>query len=171
MQKYEYYDDPEGDITYINAHWGAMTFTATSDHPMNRVRLRLHIASGGTCYVKIKATDGSGHPTGAALLSKTINGPFGHAVDMNDIDFASSIDLTNGTKYAIEVNGYGQITYVTRRWTGASYSGGNMENSTNSGSSWSSLGQDWCFEIWGNDIIAGGGGAGPAGLLIAHGHI
>jgi hypothetical protein len=107
--------------------------------------------------VSIKATDGSGHPTGDDLTSGTIDGnslsttPTWYEIALTEYT------LSAHTKYAIVVrapNG-NDLNLAPWRWDESSptYAGGNREYSWDSGDTWdSSTSVDLMFEVWGTDI-------------------
>jgi len=160
---YEYYNTGEDSYGYVGAYSGALwrgqTFTPQVSHKITSVKLKLYrYGSPGTITVGIRATDGSGHPTGEDLCSGTTNGntlptTYGTA-EWREITFASGYDLSASTKYAIVVRAINGGDYNHVRWlhdsTDATYSGGAQEYSENSGSSWETdAGIDLMFEEWG----------------------
>lgn len=147
-----------GDDAYamtFGANWDAQTFTVgSSGHTINLVKLKLgKIGSPGTFTVSIRATDGSGHPTGADLTSGSINAnilPAYTACEWKDIPL-TDYDLSANTKYAIVMRAPSGSPgdEVARRMdeTSPTYAGGCIEVSTDSGSSWASQsGYDFMFE-------------------------
>ena len=153
----EYYI--EGDDTDAWVHennWYAQTFTPSQAHSIAWVKLKLsRTGSPGTSTVSIKATDGSGHPTGADLTSGTIDGN-NLTTDSEGAWYIISLTpyvLSASTKYAIVVRApSGNIgNRLNWRFDGSSptYAGGNFEHSDDAGSSWTAYtGRDFMFEEW-----------------------
>ncbi|MFC2042267.1 choice-of-anchor R domain-containing protein [Chloroflexota bacterium] len=143
--------------------WYAQTFTAESDHNVTSVRLKLYrIGSPGTVIVSIRATDGSGHPTGPDLTSGTTDGNTLTDVspgEWRQISLAG-YPLLSGTKYAIvvRISGGDVDNHIRWRWeqhalpATSPYTGGNAEMGSNYGASWVNAGfasydRDFMFEI------------------------
>jgi len=157
--KFEYYntdDDAYGQI--YSSSWRAQTFTPSNNHKITSVKLLLYRSgSPGTVTVSIRATDGSGHPTGGDLCSGTTNGntlTTNTNGEWREITLGDGYSLSGSTKYAIVVRALDGDGDNCLRWrvdsTSASYSGGNDEYSNDSGSSWdNSPGHDFMFEEWG----------------------
>ena len=132
----------------------AQTFTPSNTHTFDSVKLKLYrVGTPGTCYVNIKAVDGSGHPYGSALASGTFDGdvltvdPLGAWYEVTLTPIAAG---KSGTQYAIVV----WSTNTGLRWlcdtTSPTYSGGRREYSTDSGATWNSDSTvDFMFEEWG----------------------
>ena len=151
---HEYYDT--GDDGYQSIYgtlWEGQSFTPSSSHTINKIELKLYrIGSPGTVTVSIRATDGSGHPTGSDLCSGTTDGDT-LTTDTNGewrgISLAAGTSLTASTKYAIVARTSGNISNQIRcRRDGSSptYAGGCRENSADGGSNWSSTsGTDLMF--------------------------
>jgi hypothetical protein len=156
---YEYYNtDYDDNTNFYGATWWAQTFTPSTAHKITSVKLQLYrTGSPGTITVSIRATDGSGHPTGSDLCSGTINGnslTSSYPGEWYEITLGSGYDLSASTKYAIVVrapsgNGSNKLCWL-RQMSSPTYAGGNQEISTNSGSSWTTYTQyDLMFEEWG----------------------
>ncbi|WP_332445746.1 choice-of-anchor R domain-containing protein [Dehalococcoides mccartyi] len=134
--------------------WLAQTFTTDgSGYVILGIRLMLYRTSTiGTITVAIRATDANGHPTGADLVSATIDGSVTEAIqtessgDFYDFMFASGYALAPATKYAIVL----RVSSGTVYWrynSAGSYAGGNREHSTNSGGSWTTYAShDYLFQ-------------------------
>ena len=156
---YEYYNTGD-DVAaggYLN-HWRAQTFTPQVAHKIASVKLKLYrTGSPGTVTVGIRATDVDGHPTGADLCSGTTNGntlTTDTAGEWRGITLGAGYNLSASTKYAIVVRATsGDIDnrfYWRADNSSPSYSGGNHEYSSNSGSSWDTVTTADCmFEEWG----------------------
>lgn len=134
--------------------WLAQTFTTDgSGYTILGVRVMLYRTSTiGTITVSIRDTDVNGHPTGADLVSATIDGSITNAIqaetsgDFYDFMFASGYALSPSTKYAIVI----RVSSGTIYWrynSFGSYSGGSREHSTNSGSIWTTYSaHDYMFQ-------------------------
>lgn len=159
---YEYYNtgDDSFDVCYL-ANWRAQTFTPLTAHKITNVKLLLYrIGSPGTVTVGIRATDGNGQPTGADLCSGTTNGntlTTSTAGEWREITLGAGTDLSVNTKYAIVVRVLGgdfdNKLAMRRDITSAAYTGGNLEWSNDSGSSWNTRATyDFMFEDWGEPL-------------------
>jgi hypothetical protein len=150
----EYATGADNAIGGTSTTWLAQTFTTNgSGYSILGVRVMLYRSSTiGTITASIRATDVNGHPTGADLVSATIDGSIADAIqtensgDFYDFMFASGYALSAATKYAIVL----RISSGTIYWrynSSGSYSGGNREHSTNSGSSWTTYSvHDYMFQ-------------------------
>ena len=137
------------------ATWEAQTFTMTTTHRVRYVRLKLYrSATPGNITISIRATDGSGHPTGGDLCSAAINGNELTATSPGywyRIDFGSPVTLNTGTKYAIVIRSEATGLYWRSDNTSPTYAGGNREYSSNGGTSWSTDNTaDFMFEEYGS---------------------
>ena len=154
---FEEYDVSTSDASPVYAvNWVAQTFTPRYPHSIDRISLKLRrIGSPGTGTISIKATDGSGHPTGADLTSASVDGnslpttALGEWCTFNLTPYS----LTRGTKYAIVLSfPSGDVSnYVACFWVSPSstYARGNADLSFNGGSSWSSVStSDFLFYEW-----------------------
>jgi hypothetical protein len=160
---FEYYNtgDDSATLSYDN-YWYAQTFTPSQAHTITSVKLLLYRGgSPGTVTVSIKATDGSGHPTGGDLCSGTTNGntlttsPTG---EWREITLGAGYALADSTKYAIVVRAIdadiSNYFYLRFDNSAATYIGGNYEVSNNSGSSWNKASNyDFMFEEYGDVIV------------------
>lgn len=134
--------------------WLAQTFTTDGiGYTILGVRVMLYRTSTiGTITIVIKATDMNGHPTGADLVSATIDGSITDAIqtensgDFYDLMFAAGYALAPATRYAIVVT-VSSGTIYWRYNSSGSYAGGNREHSTNSGGSWTAYpAHDYMFQ-------------------------
>jgi len=153
---YEYYDTGDDSVYgFYGAFWRAQTFTTASGaHSIGSVSLKLYrVGSPGTIDVSIRAVDGSSHPTGEDLCSDTTDGDTltaDSAGEWRTIAFTTTYSLSSSTMYAIvaratEGNGSNQV-YWKRDATSPTYTGGALEASTDSGSSWGTTsGSDYMF--------------------------
>jgi len=154
----EYYNtgDDGSDRAY-GVVWLAQTFTVgASGHTVTSVKLKLYrLASPGLVTVSIRATDGT-HPTGSDLASGTIDGN----TLTTDIAGAwyeialTAYPLSANTNYAIVVRDPSGSTSNKLYWrwdfSSPTYAGGNVENSADSGGTWTSYTSwDYMFEVWG----------------------
>lgn len=165
-ESYSTGDDGDGSI--CGTWWDAQTFTPSVAHTITRVKLLLYgQGMPGTITVGIRATDGSGLPTGSDLCSGTTDGntlPTGSPYEWREVTFTSGYDLSAGTQYAIVVRAPSGDFSNRGIWrcdaSSPTYSGGNLLQSSNSGSNWNSYSNlDFMFEEWGDPL----GGAGPVG--------
>jgi len=161
---YENYTTGEDNgMSRYGVYWGAQTFTPTSDHMVQGVNISLLGNAPGTITVSIRATDGSGFPTGADLATGTTDGntlPFMVPAEWRHIVFTTSVGVHNGVKYAIVVRaltGTSSNNFIWREDSSSpTYSGGNREYSSNSGSTWSNdVGSDMMFKIDGWEVDVG----------------
>ena len=141
----------------------AQTFTVgtvgpNENHNITKVKLKLfRVGSPGTITVSIRATDGSGLPTGSDLSTGTIDGntlTTDNTGEWYEIEM-SSYTLQASTKYAIimRATNPGASSGVGYREdsTVPTYSGGIAISSSNSGSTWTKRSDfDIMFEIWGS---------------------
>ena len=158
-KKFEYYNTGDiGTVSVDGADWKAQTFTPSALHRITSVKLLLYReGSPGTFTIGIRATDGSGHPTGPDLCSGSIDGDAlttNSAGEWKEIHFGSGCNLLASTKYAIvarAVDGDGlNCVHWRHDWPSPTYAGGNYEYSDDSGSSWTSnTDVDLMFEDWG----------------------
>ena len=146
----------------INAtSWIAQTFTPSTAHKITSVKLLLYrYSTPGTITVGIRATDGSGHPTGGDLCSGTTNGdtlPTGSPYEWREITLGAGATLSADTKYAIvarALSASGVKKAIWRVRNPGGYDGGAYGASGDSGGTWSfySDAYDALFEDWGDPI-------------------
>jgi hypothetical protein len=159
--KYEYYTTGDNQVNqFYNQWWAAQTFTVgPSAHTITSVKVKLWRtgATPGTVYVGIRATSGN-HPTGSDLTSGSMDGAT-ITTSWNGAYYeipVTELTVDPNTKYAIvlrapNATGGAAIGWAVNNSDG--YSGGNKENSTNSGASWTSFDDaDQMFEVWGNTV-------------------
>jgi len=156
--------EPYNALTLDNANdWAGQSFTTTVPFSLSRIDIWIRKLSGdnvGTIIVALYAVDGSGHPTGVALASGTIDDSA-----ISDSTYAwipctlsSAYNVSASTKYAIVVHGTALDASNVIIWSyddngsGASdFAGGDLEWSTNGGSSWSTTTTgDLLFRCYGN---------------------
>lgn len=147
-------------------NWIAQTFKPDTQHRITSVKLKLYQdvnpQAGDLISVSIRATDGSGHPTGADLTSA-------ETVDIDDLPaysgtssvingyafteftFADTAILSADTTYAIviripDAGASNEGVFLSGRSLDE-YSDGNRETSSDSGSSWSAtIGDTYFYE-------------------------
>ena len=164
-QLYEYYNTgDDGSEGPCAQYWRAQTFTPQEDHKITSVKLKMYRRySPGNLTVGIRATDGSGHPTGGDLCSGTIDANAFTDTSPGqwyEITLGAGYDLSAGTKYAVVARlSNADCTSVVwwRRHTSGTYPRGDAERSSNSGSSWSSYPYDLMFEEYGEPTIVTSG--------------
>lgn len=143
----------------FDVSWGAMTFTATSNHSITSVKLYMWRVSGdpGTITASIRATSG-GSPTGSDLTSGSIAGS-GLTTDSNgaayEFTMSPSINVISGTKYAIIYRAPSAVfasRVPTQECNNGCYADGEVFRSPDSGGTWTnaaSANEDSWFEIYG----------------------
>jgi len=154
---YEHYNTGDDSVWgFYGQYWKAQTFTAESDHVVGAVNLKLYRSGApGVLTVSIRATDGSGHPTGLDLTSGTTNSntlTTNTAGEWREV-ILTPYTLTNGTKYAIVARALGGADTDRVWWrlnqTLPAYAGGNLEHDTNNGTNWETHTEmDFMFEVW-----------------------
>lgn len=151
----DYYNTNEdGEYSVYGANWEAQSFTASSNYDIKAIKLKLwRFSTPGIITVSIRATDGSGHPTGADLISGTTDGDTltsSSPGEWREIIFSTTYSLVSGTKYAIVMRAVGPPGIVYWRADGSTptYANGSREESSDSGSIWTTrTGVDFMFEI------------------------
>jgi hypothetical protein len=154
---YEHYNTGDDNVWgFYGQYWKAQTFTAGSDHTVAVVKLRLwRSGSPGALTVSIKATDGSGQPTGPDLTSGTTNSntlTTDTAGEWREVSL-TPYTLTSGTKYAIVARALGGDS-ANRVWwrldqSSPTYAGGNVEHNADNGVTWETHTEmDFMFEVW-----------------------
>jgi hypothetical protein len=155
-QSYETGDDGNQGFGATST-WEAQTFTTSLAQRVKGVWLKLFKQTTsdtpGTVTVSIRATDGSGHPTGADLCQGTIDGSAIQYLSPGDwvwIPFTTGVLLGSATKYAIVVRVGGASGLNWRcDTTSPTYAGGNREYSTNAGTSWTTdTTRDFMFKVY-----------------------
>ena len=160
--RYEYYitGDDSANV-FFTSSWWAQTFTPSVDHTITSIKLKLgRKGSPGTLTFVIKATDGSGHPTGDDLCSGTTDGntlpDYTVEYEWREITLGDGAILSADTKYAIiakALAGDGLNTGVWALELVGGYAGGNAEFSNNSGYGWAAKAYDFMFEEWGEFLL------------------
>ena len=120
-QRYENHFGTTGMEYPQGVTWYAQTFTAELNHQVTSVKLYLcRDGSPGTLTVSIRATDGSGKPTGSDLASGTTNGntlpQYGSGNEWRQVTLSPTLSLTQNTKYAIVVRAPSGNTNNTICW-------------------------------------------------------
>lgn len=161
--RYQYYNT--GDDAYdscFGSNWKCHTFTTVYAHEITSVKLycrRTTTGQIGNFYVKIKATDGAGKPTGADLASVSVpNNSFPLTLTWREFTFPTPDNLNAATKYAIcyyaELNNNDKRIEVRKDSTSPTYPGGSNGYSWDGGSTWTmDTTCDTLFEEWGNPIV------------------
>lgn len=125
----------------------AQTFTPASGYTATVLRAMLYGSGIGTITVSIKATDGSGHPTGADLISTTFDGSkitsSDKANEFYDFGLGSGYALSGSTKYALVIS-ISEGTLYWRYNSSGSFSGGNREYYSGS---WQAGSGDFMFHV------------------------
>lgn len=147
MATYESFVTGGSNYFYIyDSYWQSQTFTVGTTGPNENFTLNeIHglfqrAGSPGTMTVELYAVDGSGHPTGSVLSSGTINAnTFDQYGAVEETITMSEYELQASTEYAIvcHIAGGDAVNCVLWQYNSSGgYSGGNIEESTDSGSSW-----------------------------------
>jgi len=159
---YENYNTgDENRESFYGAKWNGQTFTPSVAHKITSVKLKIaRFASPGTITVGIRATDGSGHPTGSDLCSGTTDGntlTTAAEGEWREITLGAGYDLSADAKYAIVARALtgdaSNLVFWRKDTSVPTYGGGNEEKSTDSGSSWNSFAPDYMFEDWGDPSV------------------
>lgn len=156
-----------GGTTVYGATYAAQTFTTQYAYTICFVQISLQrTGTPGTLTLALKATDGTGNPTGDDLATDTFNGDTLGTAAYTWAAFelltssGEQLSLEKGQKYALvlrALNGSG-ANYV--QWyadTAAGYAYGNASRSTDGGSTWDAFvmaGYDYLFEFWGKASLA-----------------
>lgn len=160
---YEYYTTgADATFNVRGKYWYAQSFTPQLAHKITSVELQVFREGlPGTFKVSIRATDGSGHPTGGDLCSGTTNGDTlttSGVGEWREITLGSGYDLEPFVKYAIVARATQGDNDNKVKWradqTSATYTRGMVEGSTTSGSSWTSdTLKDFMFKEYGEPPI------------------
>lgn len=143
---FEKYNGTTDDFIRIyDVKWRAETFTASSDHTLSSVKMKVYrIGSPGTVTVGIYNTT-AGAPSGTPIVSNTFDGnalTTSTAGEVKEITFASPPLLTNGSVYAIVASASTGSNSNELDWlstsTGGGFTGGNIWASEDGGSTWPS---------------------------------
>ena len=141
----QYITGDDADASTFGDNWFAQTFTPTTNHSCVGVNMLFSVGTNpGKLTCSLRATDSSGLPTGADLVSGTIP-----AVDMNsvisdawiEVGFGSGFNLIALTTYAIVIralDGASVNNDINWRYDSSSpiYAGGSKINSTDAGVGW-----------------------------------
>jgi hypothetical protein len=153
-----YVTGDDGAVECYGVNWKSQTFTVGgTGHTVSSVKIKAYrVGSPGTLTVSIRATDANGHPTGSDLTSGTIDAntfTTNTAGAWYEIT-VSSYSLSANTKYAIVVRATGgdasNLVYWRTDSSEPTYTDGNLERSTDGGSSWEATAYDAMFEVWGD---------------------
>jgi hypothetical protein len=144
---------------FYSSTWLAQTFTPSSNYVCDSIKLYLYLNWGtpSDVTVSLRATDENGKPTGADLVSTTIDcSELGYLAEWKEAIFSSPYNLVSGTKYAIVVRHLSVDGII--EWLGdfssPTYTGGTWCRSTDSGSIWAkNSGQDFYFQTYGTDFL------------------
>ena len=153
----ENFTNSDGNDYCTSTTWLAQTFTPANAHSIIQIDLLLfRVSNPGTATVSIRATDGSGLPTGADLTSGTLD-VSAITTDTNGLWYSFSVTsyaLTASVKYAIVLRpSNAPPNYLRWRDMSGGYTGGNWCYSANSGSSWSQdANYDFTFKEYSPDL-------------------
>jgi hypothetical protein len=135
--------------------WAAQTFTVPVGGYIIEgasINIRKVGSPPDMLTVSIRATDSDGHPTGSDLTSGTISAlSIGGSEGFIDVIFSSPCTLSSNTKYALVMYSSGEsLSSFYSWWIRRSdvFPGGNLEQSVNSGSTWTSQPWDASFELY-----------------------
>lgn len=161
---YEFYNTgDDNNVLVRNGQWFAQTFTPSTSHTITSVKLLLErTGTPGTVTIGIRATDGSGKPTGSDLATgitdaDTLPG-LGGGGEWREITLGDGASLSAGTKYAIVVRDPDSVINNRLYWRGdatsPTYTDGSMLFSLDSGSTWTAnLTFDLMFEEWSETTV------------------
>jgi hypothetical protein len=160
--RYEYYNiNDDAPYSLYGVSWAAQTFTPLIAHKITSIKLKLErIGAPGTVTVSIRATDGSGTPTGGDLCSGSFDGnylPEDPNWEWREITLGNGAILSANTMYAIVVRNPGGDLGNRIRWavdeTSPTYDRGTESTSMDSGVSWAVVPTyDLMFEEWGDPL-------------------
>ncbi|MBA7705235.1 hypothetical protein ES703_114059 [subsurface metagenome] len=135
--------------------WKAQTIEPIETYPIGK--LKCYLAKDllpNTITVGIRRTDANHHPTGEDLTSGTYDGNTLNkhpAVSLAEIDFATYW-LQKGIEYAIVMRAPDAWDTSDVNWydfnTNTEYPRGQIEQSSDSGQTWTPLAYDENFEVW-----------------------
>lgn len=144
--------------------WAGQSFTTSAAYSLSRIDIYCKKGSGdnvGTIDVELYAVDGSGHPTGSILASGTIdNADIGTSAAWVTCTPSASYNMSASTKYCVVVHGdscdASNILYWIWDDDGldqSDFAGGDIEWSTDGGSSWATTTtDDLLFKCYGAAI-------------------
>lgn len=144
MALQDYYNTSANSETHFyGTEWVGQTFLTNQAYNISSVKVKLfRVGTPGTVTVGIRATDGDGKPTGADLVSGTLDGnslTTDSAGEWKEVSFGSPYSLSAATVYAIVVrapSGSGPNRGDWKKQTGNAYANGDYAYSSDSGSSW-----------------------------------
>jgi hypothetical protein len=155
----DYYDTGNDGTDYgiHSTYFVSQSFTASRNYDLESIKLMLYRTGTPTDNLTIELFATSGElPTGSALSSGSINVATISATSSGTWYEAtmSSYSLVSGTKYALRIKASSNTSLNRFNWcsdgSSASYSGGALSYSENSGSSWTTpTTEDTMFEIYG----------------------
>ena len=133
-------------LSFYGVSWLAQTFTTVGALTIEAISLFLYrVGNPGTITVSIRATDGTGKPTGEDLTSGTTDG--NTLTDSSDGEWRevtlTPYLLNAATKYAIVARATGGTAANAGKWKQDSldpYAGGANHESGDSGSTWTVAG-------------------------------
>lgn len=163
-QLFENYSGTTNDfIRTYGVNWEAQSFVASANHTVTSVtQLVYRAGSPGTVTVSIRATDGSGLPTGADLGSGTYDGntlTTSTSGETKTTTLSAPVNLVAGTVYAIVCRAPSGSAGNELDWkinsTGGTAGTNFWSISADSGASWTS-GSPYIFryEVYGDLIVA-----------------
>ena len=158
QQNYNTRDDTSANL-YLDNYF-SQTFTTGSDiYTLESVRLKLYgVGTTGDIYCKIRTTNSSGYPDGGDIASGAYQGAL---ITTSTSGLWYEIPMTNivlsaSTTYSIVCYGTGTTIANDICWrydngSAGNYSGGQMFNSSNGGTTWTpnTNSSDMMFEVWG----------------------
>jgi len=163
---YEYYNVSAETVNAVDTiSWASQTFTVgtvgiNAAHTPINITLNLSriATSPGTATLSLRDVASNGKPTGADLCSGTTDATTliqsTTQGDLRNITLSSCGNLAPSTQYAfvIRTDGGTNGLRIYGVVTGATYPGGNVSYSTDSGANWLSMGPgvgyDWQFFEW-----------------------
>ncbi len=154
---YEYCYGVSSGHNFDGKYWLAQSFTPSVSHEITSIKIFISRTGSnpallGTITASIKATDGSGHPTGGDLVADTLAAAdVGASGAWYELDMTGSVVvLEAGVKYAIvcRTSGEGDGSNVIL-WYRGNYAGGEDLYSDDYGATWSGTTSDDRFEEYG----------------------
>lgn len=134
----------------------AQTFTPSTAHTLTKIKIKVfRVGLPGTTTLQIQAVDGANKPTGAALSSGTFNS------DTITTDSGGEWVTITMSSYALAASTMYAMVLFNTAWATASkqtnwrqkavgaYAGGQVNQSTDGGSTWTQFGNDFMFEEFG----------------------
>jgi len=152
----------DADTALFDFWWYAQTFTPMQNMTITSVKFLMYrVGNPGTITVTLRETDASGHPLIVPPASELATGitsgdtlTTNAAGEWREITFTNGYRLTAGVRYAIVFRATsgdaGDRAEVLFDDTVATFPGGNIEASNDSGATWNTMvGDDFMFEVWG----------------------